>query len=113
MGFLKKIFTSRKEKEEVSDKKISQGEYDRYYEQKEQGLEGVLGKMNNIVGHAIIPFDARGAVDMYYFQNHIQGVGFATMELLDMEGNGPKPNIFGTYELVAFTKQPYNNSEEI
>ena len=34
------------------------------------------------------------------------------MELLDPKGNGPKPNMLGTYELVAFTKQPYNNDVE-
>lgn len=65
-----------------------------------------------MVGHAIIPFAVGGAVDMYYFPNHIQGTGFATMELLDPDGNGPKPNRLGTYELVAFTKETYNESEE-
>jgi hypothetical protein len=64
-----------------------------------------------MVGHAIIPFEVGGAVDMYYFPNHIPGTGFTTMELLDPNGNGPKPNRLGTYELVAFTKQPYNESE--
>jgi len=64
------------------------------------------------VGHAIIPFGVGGAVDMYYFPNGIPGTGFATMELLDPAGNGPKPNRLGTYELVAFTKEPYNEFEE-
>jgi len=68
--------------------------------------------MYGIVGHAIIPFEVGGAVDIYYFPNHIQGTGFATMELLNPNGNGPKPNRIGTYELVAFTKEPYNENEE-
>lgn len=67
--------------------------------------------MHGMVGHAIIPFSIGGAVDMYYFTNHIPGTGFATMELLDPNGNGPKPNRLGTYELVAFTKEIYNESE--
>lgn len=48
--------------------------------------------MHGIVGHAIIPFSIGGAVDMYYFTDHIKGTGFATMELLNPDGNGPKPN---------------------
>jgi hypothetical protein len=68
--------------------------------------------MYGMVGHAIIPFEVGGAIDMYYFPNHIQGTGFATMELLDPNGNGPKPNRLGTYELIAFTKELYNESEE-
>jgi len=75
-------------------------------------LEAVLGEMHDIVGHAIIPFDIGGAVDMYYFLKHIPGTGFATMELLNPNGNGPKPNRLGTYELVAFTRQPYNETED-
>ena len=65
--------------------------------------------MHDMVGHAIIPFSIGGAAGMYYFPNHIPGTGFATMELLDPDGNGPKPNRLGTYEPVAFTKQPYNS----
>jgi len=70
-----------------------------------------FGEMHNFVGHAIIPFSVGGAVDMYYFPNHIKGTGFATMELLEPDGTGPLPNRLGTYELVAFTKYDYDNSE--
>lgn len=92
--------------------KFSQEQYDQDYELKLGGLEAILGPMHNLVGHAIIPFAVGGAVDMYYFPNHISGTGFATMELLDPEGNGPKPNNLGTYELVAFTKINFENSED-
>ena len=112
MGFLKKLFGGRKKEEEIADEEFSQEQYDKDYELKEKGLEEVLGKMYGMVGHAIIPFSVGGAVDMYYFPNHIEGTGFATMELLDPDGNGPKPNDLGTYELVAFTKYPYNTNEE-
>jgi hypothetical protein len=83
---------------------FSDDEYERDYEAKKVALERLLGPMHDIVGHAIIPFMVGGAVDMYYFPNGIPGTGFATMELLDPEGQGPKANRVGTYELVAFTK---------
>ena len=83
---------------------FSEAEYTRHYEAKEKALEQILGPMHNIVGHAIIPFYVGGAVDMYYFPNRIAGTGFATMELIEPDGSGPKPNRIGTYELVAFTK---------
>lgn len=112
MSLFKKLFGSQKKEEPMPEAEFSQEQYDKDYEEKKEGLETVLGEMYAMVGHAIIPFDIGGAVDMYYFQNHIQGTGFATMELLDPNGNGPKPNRFGTYELVAFTKEPYTENEE-
>ena len=112
MSFLKKLFGRKSKKIEPTTREFTEEEYSKDYELKEQGLEKVLGKMHGIVGHAIIPFSIGGAVDMYYFTNHIKGTGFATMELLDPEGNGPKPNKIGTYELVAFTKLDYNDNEE-
>ena len=42
-------------------------------------------------------------MDMYYFPNGIPGTGFATMELVQPDGSGPR-NRVGTYELVAFTR---------
>lgn len=111
MSFFKKLFGKQKKGEPTPEPEFSQEQYDKDYEEKENGLEAVLGKMYGMVGHAIIPFEVGGAVDMYYFPNHIQGTGFATMELLDPNGNGPKSNRDGTYELVAFTKEPYNESE--
>lgn len=85
-------------------KEFSEAEFTRYSEAKEKALEKVLGPMHNIVGHAIIPFQVGGAVDMYYFPNGIAGTGFATMELIEPDGTGPKPNRIGTFELAAFTK---------
>ncbi|MES2381176.1 MAG: hypothetical protein V4538_09050 [Bacteroidota bacterium] len=93
-------------------KEFTQQEYEIDYELKSQGLESILGKMNDLVGHAIISFAVGGAVDMYYFSNHIKGTGFATMELLEPDGTGPLPNRLGTYELVAFTKHDYNTGED-
>ncbi|WP_207422621.1 suppressor of fused domain protein [Desertivirga brevis] len=108
-NFLKNLFSKKTEPKPASD--FSEEEFEKDYELKSQGLEEVLGKMHNMVGHAIIPFSVGGAVDMYYFRNHIPGCGFATMELLDPDGSGPLPNRFGTYELVAFSKHDYNPDE--
>jgi hypothetical protein len=86
-------------------REFSPEEYSRYGEAKEAALERLLGPMHNLVGHAIVPFGIPGGnVDMYCFPNGIPGVGFATMELIEPDGSGPKPNRIGTYELVTFTK---------
>jgi hypothetical protein len=109
MNFLKRLFGKS---EKPVTKEFTEQEYELDYELKSQGMENVLGKMHDLVGHAIIPFSVGGAVDMYYFPNHIKGTGFATMELLEPDGTGPLPNRLGTYELLAFTKHDYNNSED-
>lgn len=70
---------------------------------KEAAMERMLGEIHGFVGHAVIPFRVGGAVDMYYFPNGIPGTGFATMELVQPDGSGPR-NRVGTYELVAFTR---------
>ncbi|WP_074410351.1 suppressor of fused domain protein [Aquimarina megaterium] len=109
MSFLKRLFGN---KEKPIEKDFTDAEHEKDYELKSKGLEDVLGEMHDLVGHAIIPFAIGGAVDMYYFPNHIKGTGFATMELLDPDGNGPLKNRLGTYELVAFTKYDYNASKD-
>ena len=110
MGFLSRLFGKKKEVKKVE---FSQEEFEKDYTLKVEGLEHVLGKMHRLVGHAIVPFSVGGAVDMYYFPNHIEGTGFATMELLDPAGKGPLENRLGTYELVAFTKKEYNDQGEV
>jgi len=112
LNFIKKIFTKSKSTKEQPASEFSDDEYDRDYMLKCQGLENVLGKMHDMVGHAIIPFAVGGAVDMYCFPNHIKGTGFATMELLEIDGSGPLPNRLGTYELVAFTKCNYDTGND-
>ena len=79
-------------------------EYEEHYELKMEGMEYVMGESYELVGHAFIPFDVGGAVDMYYFPNGIEGTGFATMELIYPDGCGPVKNSLGTYELVSFTR---------
>lgn len=108
MNFFKRLFGKSNKPEQFTGQ-----EHELDYELKSKGLENVLGKMHDLVGHAIIPFAIGGAVDMYYFPNHIKGTGFATMELLEPDGTGPLPNRLGTYELVAFTKHAYNNNDDV
>lgn len=107
LNFFKKLFGIA---DQQTAKDFTEQEYETDYELKVQGLENVLGKMHDLVGHAIISFAVGGAVDMYYFPNHIKGTGFVTMELLEPDGTGPLPNRYGTYELVAFTKQNYEHN---
>lgn len=88
--------------------------YIAHYNLKQQALENLLGPSAGVVGHAVIPFKVLagmtlGAVDMHYYPNHMAGTAFTTMELIDTDGNGPKPNQKGTYELIAFTKQNFND----
>lgn len=106
LEYIKNLFGKKK-------REFTEEEQTLYAGQKEQALEGVLGKMHGMVGHAIIPFQIGGAVDMYYFPQHIPGTGFATMELLEPDGGGSKPNRFGTYELVAFTRHPINLEKDL
>jgi hypothetical protein len=111
MGFLKKLFGDAKEENTTAKKSFTDEEFTTDYELKSKGLEEVLGASNGIVGHAIIPFEVGGGVDMYYYDKHIPGTAMVTMELLDPAGNGPKVNRIGTYELIAFTKEKYNEND--
>jgi hypothetical protein len=106
------LFLKHRSRSKTTDQpEFSDEEYIRHYEAKKQALERILGPMHDLVGHAIIPFQVGGAVDMYYFPNGIPGTGLATMELIEPDGSGPKPNRIGTYELVAFTRQEMPSSE--
>jgi hypothetical protein len=87
----------------ASRPQFTEEQYNRHDEAKQVALERLLGPMD-AVGHSVIPFAAGGAVDMYYFPNGTPGTAFATMELIEPDGSGPKPNRIGTYELVMFTK---------
>ena len=104
---LLKGFLGGKEKKEYTEE-----EHEEFHEIKQKCLENILGEMHNMVGHAIIPFEIGGAVDMYYFPNGIPGTAFATMELLNLDGPNPKRNKIGTYELVAFTKHNISGENE-
>jgi hypothetical protein len=74
-----------------------------YYDAKKQALQRVLGPMDDMVYHSIIPFSAGGEVDLYFFPQSPHGTAVATMELIGPDDTGPKPSRIGTYELVMFT----------
>lgn len=112
MGIFNKLFGGGDEPN--PDNEVSNERFAAHYNSKQQALEGVLGISAAVVGHAVIPFGiiggiTIGSVDMHYFPNHIPGTGLTTMELIKPDGKGPKPNKKGTYELVAFTRQPFND----
>ncbi len=111
MKFLKKIFNKKSGEADSSDP--SEEEAAAFYEEKSALIEKILGNSAGVVGHAIIPFSVGGAVDMYYYPNHIEGTAFATQELVDLGGRMPKENRLGFYELVAFTKRPYEVQESV
>jgi len=89
-------------------KEFTPEELEALYEAEEKGLEKILGPIDDVVGHALIPFQVGGAVDMYYFSKHLPGTVFATIELINPDGTGPKPNRIGTYELMTCTKLKRN-----
>ncbi len=104
MNLFGKLF--QKKNNELTDQ-----EPDLFYNAKDKSLEEVLGQSTLKVGHAIIPFEAGGAVDMYYYHHPTKGTIFATQELINLTGQNPIENRLGFYELVALTKHKYNDGE--
>jgi hypothetical protein len=65
-----------------------------------------------MVGHAIIRLQSAAPLTCITSLNTLQGQGLQRWSCWTREGNGPKPNGLGTYRLVAFTREPYNESEK-
>ncbi|MDR2936586.1 MAG: hypothetical protein LBU80_04510, partial [Rikenellaceae bacterium] len=107
MNLFKKLFGRK-----AAPKTFTDEQWEQDYELKSRGLEVILGPSHPLVGHALIPFAVGGAVDMYYYPNHIAGTGFATMEVMEPDGSGPVPNDLGTYELVAFTRHAIDDERD-
>jgi len=67
-----------------------------------QALERVLGKSEEIVGHALVPFymgsDVGGAADLLYFRKHVAGSISVTADLIGYD-TLPR-NAQGFYELM-------------
>ncbi|MDG3005359.1 suppressor of fused domain protein [Paludisphaera mucosa] len=61
-------------------------------------LEGILGKSDENVGHAMIPFHLGGAADVVYFRTHLPGVVAVTCELVGCDEQ--IASRFGSYELM-------------
>ncbi len=94
------IQRSRTISEDNYTSKFSSSEYDRYNQAKQKAMEKILGTMHNFSLFELIPV----SYSLNYFLEGIPGTGFVTMELIEPDGSGPKPNSIGTYELIAFTK---------
>ncbi len=77
-----------------------------WYDRKTAIMESLLGKEHNIVMHAMVPYGVGGALDLYYYPDGIAGTAVATKELSELPGEGSSNDLFDTYEVVMFTRQP-------
>lgn len=70
--------------------------------EKQAALEKLLGRMDDTVLHAIIPFFLGGGLDLYPFSGCIPGTVFVTQELITLNPKErPKKNVRGHFELCA------------
>jgi hypothetical protein len=80
----------------------SDAEWETWWDARVSGIESLLGKSEEIVGHALIPFelgpDAGGEADVIYFRHHLPGVVAVTSELIGRDDQ--VPSVVGNYELV-------------
>lgn len=76
-------------------------------ESKQTALDAVLGKMEEHVVHAIIPFAMGGGLDLYPFRRHVPGTLYVTQELFTWhKDDRPKPSKSGYFELaIAFREE--------
>lgn len=56
-------------RDQVAKSEFSDEDYSQHYQLKKAGMEKVLGPMHDMVGHAIVPFQVGGPVDMYRFDS--------------------------------------------
>ncbi len=104
MGFIKRLFGGKPQAPEP--------DLGAFFDAKCRMLERALGPMATIVGHAIVPLQIGGAVDLYYYPNALPGTAFATMEVVEPGGGGPILGPFGHYEFVAFTRLRFEQRDE-
>lgn len=66
------------------------------------GMESVLGKSDEMVTYAVVPFqfgyEAGGRADVVHFREHVAGVVYATSELIGCDDQ--IPSSLGNYELA-------------
>jgi len=85
-------------------KNIREKAEDEAYKIKDQYMESILGKENDISMHAIIPYCIGGALDLFYYPNYCNGTVIATKELTNYKFKKPKNDMYDAYELVMVTK---------
>ena len=77
-------------------------EWHQWWDARVAAIETILGRVDDTVGHALVPFDLGtdigGAADVIYFKNVIPGVVAVTSELIGRDDQ--VPNAIGNYELA-------------
>ncbi|MBM4031337.1 MAG: suppressor of fused domain protein [Planctomycetes bacterium] len=83
------------------------GAWRRWMDARIAAIESVLGKRDECVGHAVIPFafgpEIGGGADVLHFRHHVDGVVSVTCDLIGCEQLGCRPqipNAQGNYELM-------------
>jgi hypothetical protein len=74
-----------------------------WYDRKSRLMGASLGKEHDMVMHALIPYAAGGALDLYYYPNGLPGTAIATKELAERPNEGSSNRVYGSCELVMFT----------
>jgi hypothetical protein len=73
-----------------------------WWKARQLALESVFGPMDDLVGHAVVPFyfgfSNGGAADVVRFKKFLEGTVFVTAELIGYEDQ--KVNSLGAYELA-------------
>lgn len=101
LNWLKRLFSDQPSEPDLDD-----AEEEAWAKKKEEILESLLGPMHDMVMHAIIPYGIGGGLDLYYYPNHVEGVGIATQELTHAGPTGSSNTHYDAYELVMFTRHP-------
>jgi hypothetical protein len=97
---------------------ISDEEEEAFQDAKEQALTRVLGPVDGYVTHALMSYVINRAMDHHHlisrFRAHLQGTVYATTDLIEADGRGPKRNRLGAFELVACIRltNPVPDGEE-
>jgi len=94
-------------KKKLSEEEIEKLE-EEWYDEKSKLMEHILGKENNMVMHAIIPYEIGGALDLYYYPSDIPGTGVATKELSFACKESSTNDKYLKYELAMFTRETLN-----
>lgn len=79
--------------------------YQAFYDEKTTLFESALGKEHDLVIHAIISYEAGGALHGYFYPNHIEGTGVVTKQLARWDGSGASNDSYNQYEMVMFTRE--------
>ena len=85
---------------------------DEWYRWKEGYYREVLGQQEDLVQHALIPYDVGGALDLYFYSGKIPGTAMVTMELSPSPEEGSSNDLMDRYEFVMFSRYPFEASEK-